>query len=131
MTYTFEQLEELATARGIRLTTHLHGARGYYDHTRRVISLRHGLTDREARSTLAHELAHALHGDTDTCNPVLNARQERRADRTAAMMLIDPAELAIAEVAYGTDPITLARELDVSPHLIEVYRTTTPITFAA
>lgn len=131
MTHSFEHLEDLASTQGIRITWHTGGQRGYYDHTRRAISLRKDLTDREARSTLAHELAHAIYGDTPTTNPVLHARQERRADTFAARLLIDPAELAVAEAAYGTDPITLARELDVSPHLIEVYRTTTPITFAA
>ncbi|APT85342.1 hypothetical protein CAQU_10045 [Corynebacterium aquilae DSM 44791] len=114
----------MAYSAGIRIIWHNGHARGYYDNERRVISLRNGMSDREARSTLAHELGHALHGDTPTPDPVLHARQERRANEFAARLLIDPAELAVAEAAYGADTFTLARELDVSPHLIDTFRAT-------
>lgn len=60
------------------------GRWGAYDHAARAIALRRTLAPLQARSTLAHELAHAEHGHH---GHGIDA-QEREAERTAAQQLI-------------------------------------------
>lgn len=83
---------------------------------RRMIILRHGLTDTAARSILAHELGHAHHGD-DCSTPAAEAR----AWRFAARLLITPREYAAAEALH---PATgaVARELGVLVDVVEAYQ---------
>lgn len=89
---------------------------GYYSHERRIIVLRLGLTPFEMRSVLAHELAHAHFGDECSTKP-----NERRAERYAAMLLIQPEDYAAAE-AIDPSPWAIAEELGVTEDLVTVYR---------
>lgn len=116
-------LDALAAHLGIAITEHHGGQKGYYTHSRRTISLRAGLLDRARRTTLAHELAHALAGDTTTPSRLRNARQEHRADKIAAQLLISPHAYEEAETLVGPHPGALARELGVTTHMIRVWRT--------
>jgi hypothetical protein len=68
------------------------------------------LTQAERRSTLAHELVHAEHNDEPCACPVAGAKQERRADETAARRLITLDQLADA-LAWTSDGHQLADEL--------------------
>lgn len=92
------------------------GPKGYWDGQR--IHLRHGMSDTQTRCTLAHEIAHAVHADPPDDDPTA----ERRADRTAARMLITPARYAAAENIYPGDHARIAAELGVTEHLAEVWR---------
>ncbi len=47
---------------------------------------------------------------------------ERRADREAAAMLVDPMEYAYAEAVYEGNTMGMARELNVLPWVIAAYR---------
>lgn len=89
---------------------------GYYVHSKRIIVIRLGLTPSETRSVLAHELAHAFYGDT--CS---SGRNERRAERYAAQLLIDPGAYAAAE-AIDPHPAAIADELGVTTDLVEAYQ---------
>lgn len=89
---------------------------GYYDHSRRIIVLRLDLTPYEMRSAMAHELAHAFYGDS--CS---SASNERRAERYAAQLLIDPEDYARAE-AGGSDIWAIADDLRVTVELVQTYR---------
>lgn len=61
---------------------------GAWDPDTRTIWLHHDLTGAEYRSTLAHELVHALRGDERCATHELNERQEALVDRIAATLLV-------------------------------------------
>lgn len=88
----------------------------------RIIVIRPGMRRAQARSALAHELGHAAHRDTTTGHPLYDARQERRADLYAARLLICPSAVARAERLHGPHLGMIARELDVTPRLLAVWR---------
>lgn len=120
-----QALDHLADMLGITVrddtTGKLHGhPAGWFPHTRTILT-RPGLGPTNRRCNLAHELAHAVHGDPPGHHP----RAERRAWETAAQWLIHPTEYADAEKCYGPHPGALAAELGVTRHLIEVWQTMT------
>lgn len=96
-----------------------HGRRGEYRHAERTIAMLPGLTEREARSVLAHEVQHALRGDVPSPSNLISARQELHARRAAARMLIDPVEYAAAEQLRGPHLASIAYELNVSIHVVD------------
>ena len=89
---------------------------GEYIHAQRLVRICSTLTRREARCTLAHELAHAHFGDVGT-----HWRTERRARRTAAAWLIDQAEYERAAAMFEGEPRLIANELDVTLEVLEDY----------
>lgn len=115
-------LYALAAAYGVTVAEHDGGPKGFYDHDRRLISLRTGLRDRARRATLAHEIGHAAAGDQLTGLEWIDRRAERRADEYAARLLIDPAAYRAAEAMHGPHPGAIARDLGVTVHLIYVWR---------
>lgn len=88
---------------------------------RRII-LRHDMDWVTRRCVLAHELGHAHLGHRRTGIPRIDRRQEERADAFAALLLIDVRRYAAAEHDYGPHDAGLAYALDVTPHLIRVWR---------
>lgn len=119
---TTTSLLDLASSIGVSLTEHKTGKKGYYLHYSRTISLRNNLTERAFRSTLAHELSHAIHGDEPTSLDWMDAKIERRADEFAAQLLIDPSEVAAAESQHGPHDDAISYELGVSRHLLSVWK---------
>lgn len=103
------------------------GRWGAYDHAARAIGLRRTLAPIQARSTLAHELAHAEHGHH---GHGIDAN-EREAERTAALQLIgEPANLT--RVAKGLNLTgALAIGLGVLPRDVLAYLAAHPIAAAA
>lgn len=89
---------------------------GCYDNNNRRIYISFGLTPDEVCSTLAHELGHAFYGD-DGSTPA----NERRAQRYAAQLLIDPNDYARAE-RENSDVWAIAEALGVTVELVEVYQ---------
>jgi hypothetical protein len=75
-----------------------------------------GVTMPQLKETLAHELAHAHYGHRCTTD-----RNERRADRRAAAMLIDVAEYAAAASIHPGDPGAIAEELGVTRRMVRVF----------
>lgn len=96
--------------------------KGQYVHDDRIIVIRRGLSARQERCTLAHEVAHAVAGDVRSAFGPVNARQEARADRLAAWWLIDEREYAAAEMLHGPHRGAIADELDVTLHMLRVWR---------
>ena len=90
---------------------------GVYLHDERRILLHPALTDVEARCTLAHELAHAMHGHRPAPAGV-HAEQEAQANRDAYARLVDPDELAAATVEHDGRPGAIASALRVIPELL-------------
>lgn len=95
---------------------------GEYSDDRREILLARGLTHVEARCTLAHEVQHAVWRDRPTTFGGLMVRQESRAHLGAAMLLVARDEYEAAEALFGPSIAGIARELDVVPEVIQVYR---------
>jgi Zn-dependent peptidase ImmA (M78 family) len=94
------------------------GLQGAYDLQTGTIYTSNQLSDDQRRCVLAHEISHARHRDL-SCSA--GGYSERRADREAAVLLIDPTEYASAEVVNDNE-VWLARELSVMPYLIRAYR---------
>jgi Zn-dependent peptidase ImmA (M78 family) len=102
--------------------TSLPAGQGWWWPDQRAILLDASLSPREARSVLAHELAHVDHGhrQVSRCGPDgprLAVRQERQADTTAAGRLIPVWELADALAVHIVAP-DVAAVLDVTEHLL-------------
>lgn len=103
---------------GITITTHTGYEKGYWVPDRNLISIRSDLNDLEARCTFAHELAHALLGHPGCTT----AKDELKAHRRAAQMLISPADYAAAEETYEGNPIAIAADLQVTQYLLAVWQ---------
>ena len=85
---------------------------GAWDPDTRIIWLHHDLTQAERRSTLAHEIIHALRGDEPCADSVLDHRQELVVSRIAARILISLESFAAALSVCRNDH-ELAEELNV------------------
>lgn len=97
------------------------GRVGEYLHAERLIRLDPRMPRRQARAVLAHELRHADAGDTHTMCARVNLRQEQRADREAARLLIDVRDLGEAMAHHGqAHRSAIAVELRVSDRLLGV-----------
>ncbi|WP_165164947.1 ImmA/IrrE family metallo-endopeptidase [Corynebacterium qintianiae] len=118
---TNPDLARLAEGMGVRLQRHDNGPKGMYVDTTRTITTRRGLSIAEYRSTLAHELGHAHYRDVPCRDPVRHARQERRADRWAARLLLDGVDVAGTLAWHGHHRAPAAYELEVTVHLLDVY----------
>lgn len=117
---TRNRLDTLAETLGVHITYHRAGQPGWYNHHRKQISLRHGMSTPQENSVLAHELGHAIHGNLGHGD----TRQENRADRFAADLLITGDNYRQAELLYGPRPRAIAHELGVTVHLVTVWRST-------
>lgn len=80
---------------------------GEVDFEAQTVTLAHGLTQAERRSTIAHETQHILRGAAPTH---LRAREERAVDRAAAQLLISIEALAEA-LLWSYDEHEIAEEL--------------------
>lgn len=114
-------LHRLAESLQVRIVRHDSGEPGWYDHKRRIISTRRGQSIAQYRSVLAHELGHAAHGDAPTGNGHFDQRQEHRADAYAARLLISPVEFEAAAIWHQDHLPTIADELEVTQHLLQVW----------
>lgn len=113
-------LHRLAEQLGVTLRRHSGGAPGWYDHRRRTISTRRGMSIAMYRSVLAHELGHAHYGDVPV-RGIYTARQEHRADLYAAHLLITPDEFRDACIWHHDHLGAVADDLEVTHHLAHIY----------
>lgn len=95
-----------------------YGHRGEYWHRDGTIALAPRMSHREARSVLAHELQHAITGDVPSPWGLIAHRQEMRARRATARLLIDADEYAAAELLRGPHLPAIAHDLDVTIHVV-------------
>lgn len=86
-------LHQMAHGLGVQLVHHDGGDKGWFSETYRVISTRRRMPVWDYKSTLAHELAHAVFRDRRSGHTYFDQRQEDRADLYAARMLINHDEL--------------------------------------
>lgn len=119
-----QELYNEAEALGVTIVEALlpEGVRGEYVHKERLIKLTKGMSERQKRSTLAHELGHAFHGHTKPQNGADRRRQERQANDYAARLLITPEAYAAAERIHGCHVGGLAHSLGVTPAVVQSWR---------
>lgn len=79
------------------------------------------MLDFQKRCALVHELVHWQHGD-DTSNGCRGGKLEQRCRHETAILLINPAEYALAERMYDGNPYQIAAELNVTIQIIQDYR---------
>lgn len=118
---SIHDLHQLAHDMGVELTHHDHDTPGFYLDTYRVISTRRGLAVWDYKSVLAHELGHAYYRDRRSGHLYFDEKQERRADKFAADLLIDPEQLRELAAWHRHDFRSLAADLEVTPRLLTVY----------
>lgn len=94
---------------------------GEYRHDLRRIRLRSGMTARQERSALAHEVAHAVFEDCPSKFGPVNAKQERRADEWAALQLISLTDYRDAEENWDGHTAAMAYELGVTQKILHAY----------
>ena len=117
----FTDLHIMAEMLGVRLVRHDGGAPGYYHHPTRTISTRRGMSARQYRSTLAHELGHATYRDVPQSNGHYTRRQEQRADRFAARLLITMEAFQDAHAWCGDHLPSVAEELEVNQSILKTW----------
>ena len=90
---------------------------GCWDPDTRTIYLQPGLDQRERRSTLTHELVHAIRGDEPCATTELELRQEATVELAAAQLLIPLDDLTSA-LRWCRDEVELAEDLWVDEALV-------------
>lgn len=118
------ELEPLAAMLGVKIkeSDDLHpGIDGIYLHQHRAIVIRRGLDPWVERSVLAHELGHAYYSDEPTPDPVRDARQEARANRWAANLLLAGQDVEKALICNGNHIKPAAYELEVTATILRVW----------
>lgn len=91
--------------------------RGEYLANQDLIRLHYGLTRAQATSTLAHEVGHAVFGDT--CS---SRKAERRAWMYGAALIINVKDYEHAERVMGHHVCAIAAELGVTRRLVEAWQ---------
>lgn len=118
---TCPKLHAYAETIGVQLVRHDQGGKAWYHHPTRTISTRRGLSIQAYKSSLAHELAHATYGDEPTGHGHYDLRQEQRADKWAANVLIDPQAFEDAYIWHRGHLPAIADELEVTHHILTVW----------
>lgn len=98
---------------------------GFYLHGERRIVLSSGLSGREARCVLAHEVVHAECGHLPVADLPVHWKRERHCDVVAAHRLIDYDDL-MAAVRVSGDPGEWCAMLNVTADLLETFIYSSP-----
>lgn len=118
---SIHDLHDMAYILGVELRHHDGLPKGWYSPSLRVISTMRGMAVWDYKSTLAHELGHAVYNDKKTGHDNFDQRQEDRANRFAAKLLISEADLLHLAPWHGNDLNSLAIDLEVTPKLLRTY----------
>lgn len=94
---------------------------GVYCLSTNTVLIDRRITYTRKRCALVHELVHWQHGD-DTSNGCRGGKLEQRCRHETAILLINPAEYALAERMYDGNPYQIAAELNVTIQIIQDYR---------
>lgn len=116
-------LMDMADALGVTVEyANLTSRNGEYRQDLKRIRLREGMTIRQERSVLAHEIAHAVFADVPSKFGPVNAKQERRADEWAALRLITPGAYRASEEQWDGHLAAMAYDLGVTTKLITAFQ---------
>ncbi len=97
------------------------GRRGHYYHLERLIVLAPGMTARQARCTLTHEVMHAQRGDVWSPSATAMARMERVVNTLTALQLVTVADYARTESLHGPNEAAIAHELNVTTEVVRIW----------
>jgi Zn-dependent peptidase ImmA (M78 family) len=124
MTTVDEQLLDFAGEIGVRVDYGrlLRDQDGVWVPKLQLIRIRPGLHARLHRCVLAHELGHAVHGDSPNPFGLTPDYQERRAETWAARRLINPDDYRHAETECEGHPGAMAVELGVMRSTVTAYQ---------
>ncbi|MGV0868743.1 ImmA/IrrE family metallo-endopeptidase [Corynebacterium kalidii] len=123
MTTTITDLHIICEILNIHRRHHDTGPLGWYQPgPPKTISTKKGLRIWDYKTVLAHEIGHAAYND-NACTGRWKDKQEQRANRLAARLLIDPGDLQEATLWHRDDHHALALDLEVAPHLLDVFMT--------
>lgn len=123
---SIHDLPDMAYILGVELRHHHGDPKGWYSPRWHVISTKRGMDVWDYKSTLAHELGHSVYNDQKTGHDDFDQRQEDRANRFAAKLLITEADLTRLAPWHGNDLHSLAIDLEVTPELLDTYLTQHP-----
>ena len=98
------------------------GRQGLYSAKLDMIVIDRAITYTAKRCALMHELVHWRRGDRICDDSAIVARIENRARRETALLLVAPADYALAEQVYEGDVFRIAAELDVTKQVVEDYQ---------
>lgn len=93
------------------------GVCGLYDETSGLVLVDSGMRDWQKRCALVHELVHWSYGDRG-CSPGVVCREEARARRETACLLVDEAAYASAEALTSGKVFPMACELGVTVQVV-------------
>lgn len=116
-----EYLIEHAASLGLRIKFASLSRRAAELHASGLIVVNPTRVPRIQRMAVAHECGHWVHGHDWTAAHD-RPRDERQADTYASRLLITPEAYASAERCVGSHPGAIARELDVTARLVELWR---------
>jgi Zn-dependent peptidase ImmA (M78 family) len=117
-----EDLLEHAAQLGLRVKFRDLGRRRHGEiHSSGLVLINDQRPVAQQRQSLAHECGHHALGH-DWTRPFDRERDERQADTYAARLLITPEAYAAAEALVGAHDGALARELNVTARLVELWR---------
>ena len=124
MTPIDRYLEDLAKQAGVTIEYGRipHGRDGDYAHDRQLIRLRPGMSARLHRSVLAHELGHAAFADVPSQFGPVHAKQERRAEEWAALVLINIDDYRHLEQIHHGHAGAIAVDLGVMRSIVLAYQ---------
>lgn len=118
---TMDELLAAAAEAGLKVKFDNLGRRAGELRRSGLVLINHRKSAIAQKVALAHELGHWHHGhDWSAAHDV--DRDERQADTHAARLLIRPVDYALAERLVGPHPGALARELEVTARLVQLWR---------
>lgn len=122
MSIRYSPWNDLAAREDITFgVTRLPSGQAWWLPDRRAIVMDDRLTRIERRCALAHELAHADMGDEDCAriNSRVDSKQEKRADNTAALRLVELDDL-IDALKWSSHLDEVATDLEVTRYYLDI-----------
>lgn len=96
------------------------GNAGLYIHEQKLIILKRGMSHRQERCVLTHEIVHAQFGDSLLDSTIANTKVERRTNRLTAEKLVNKKHL-LELIKTSPDPGKWCLELEITPDVLEAF----------
>lgn len=118
-----EQLLQHAAQLGVRIKFRDLGRRHGEVHSSGLIIVNPNRSGPAVMITVAHEIGHVVHHHDWSDARHDRELDERQAETYAARLLVSTERYRVAEACVGSDPRALAKELDLTPRLIHLWKT--------
>jgi Zn-dependent peptidase ImmA (M78 family) len=94
---------------------------GVYDDSAKTILIERRMTYTQKKCALTHELVHWSHGDC-ACDPMFHVKEEQRARKETAELLISELEYRVLESIFEGDIYKMADEMNVTPQVLKDFQ---------